>query len=77
MSTSGRTNHGEKITVYLTPDELARLDKLVCHIKHDLGIKVDRSRVVREAIAILRDDIHQHSSKGTSVRRLRAAGEMA
>jgi len=66
--------HAEKITIYLTPDELARLDKLVCHIKHDLGIKTDRSRVAREALALVRDDIHRAGSKSAVVRRLREEG---
>jgi len=58
--------HKAKITVYLTPDELARLDKLVCHIKHDLHVKVDRSRIVREALALVR----QAGKKSAAITRM-------
>jgi hypothetical protein len=70
VSASGRTGHAEKITVYLTPDELARLDKLVCHIRHDLGIKTDRGRVVREALGLIREDVHRGGGKSAVVKRL-------
>jgi hypothetical protein len=62
--------HKAKITVYLTPDELARLDKLVCHIKHDLHVKVDRSRIVREALALVREDVRQAGKKSAAITRM-------
>lgn len=73
MTGSPRTRHTEKITVYLTADELARLEKLVCQIRHDVGIKVDRGRVVREALAMARDDVRGRGGKSALIGRLRSA----
>lgn len=48
---SGRTNHGAKMTVYLTPAELLSVDHTVLELRRIYGIKIDRSRFVREALA--------------------------
>lgn len=70
---SPRSRHTEKITIYLTADELARLDRLVCQVKHDMGIRVDRGRIVREAIAMTGDDVRSRGGKSAVIQRLRAA----
>ena len=53
---SGREAHPQKITVYLSADELLDLERarltLLAH-----GIGVDRGRLVREAIAVLLMDL--------------------
>jgi len=44
---SGREKHDEKITVYLSPDELYDLDQARLALRGDLGLAVDRGRIVR------------------------------
>ena len=51
---SGRQRHDEKITVYLSSDELVALDEAKSALYRDLGMKVDRGRIVREAVAVVR-----------------------
>ena len=48
-SPSGRERHDEKITVYLSPDELFDLDQARLQLRGDLGLAVDRGRIVRES----------------------------
>jgi hypothetical protein len=43
---SGREKHDEKITVYLSPDELYDLDQARLALRGDLGLAVDRGRIV-------------------------------
>ena len=67
---SGRVRHDEKMTVYVTADELvdiehARLDLLRHH-----GLAVDRGRLVREALAIVLADLEKHGDDSELVRRL-------
>lgn len=53
---SGREPHAEKITVYLTEDELLSLEETKLALLRD-GIKVDRGHIVRAAIEVgLRND---------------------
>lgn len=53
---SGRIKHAEKITVYLTTDELARIEQTLLAVRHRHGIKVDRGRLIREAVGLVLDD---------------------
>lgn len=48
---SGREPHPAKFTTYVTEDELLLLDNTVLELRRRFGIKVDRGRFVREAIA--------------------------
>ncbi|SDK74041.1 hypothetical protein SAMN04488074_1077 [Lentzea albidocapillata subsp. violacea] len=68
---SGRTKHTTKITVYVSDEELLALEqaRLVLRGSHSLG--VDRGRVVREAVAIVLDDLETHGDASLLVRRLR------
>jgi hypothetical protein len=68
---SGRTKHTTKITVYVSDEELLALEqaRLALRASHSLG--VDRGRVVREAIAIVLDDLETHGDDSLLVRRLR------
>jgi hypothetical protein len=54
---TGRERHDEKITVYVSPEELVDLEqaKLVLRAQHGLG--VDRGRIVREALAVVIADL--------------------
>jgi hypothetical protein len=68
---SGRQRHDEKITVYLSSDELVALDDAKATLYRDLGIKVDRGRIVREAVAVVVGDLQAKGEASIVARRLR------
>jgi hypothetical protein len=67
---SGRQRHDEKITVYLSSDELVALDEAKASLYRDLGIKVDRGRIVREAVAVVVADLAAKGEASILARRL-------
>lgn len=69
---TGRERHEEKITVYLSPDELIDLERARLALRQDHGLAVDRGRIVREAVAVLLADLEAKGEGSTLVRRLRA-----
>ncbi|WP_434440932.1 hypothetical protein [Lentzea sp. E54] len=68
---SGRTKHTTKITVYVSDEELLALEQARLVLRGSHGLGVDRGRVVREAIAIVLDDLEAHGDASLLVRRLR------
>jgi hypothetical protein len=70
---SGRERHDEKITVYLSPDELIDLERARLALRQDHGMAVDRGRIVREAIALVLAELEVKGDSSTLVRRLREA----
>ena len=70
-SPSGRERHDEKITVYLSPDELFELDQARLQLRGDLGLAVDRGRIVRESIAVIIADLEAKGDQSILARRLR------
>jgi hypothetical protein len=70
-SPSGRERHDEKITVYLSPDELFDLDQARLMLRGDLGLAVDRGRIVRESIAVIIADLEAKGDQSILARRLR------
>ena len=70
-SPSGRELHEEKITVYLSTDELFDLDQARLMLRGDLGLAVDRGRIVRESISIIIADLEQKGDQSILARRLR------
>ncbi len=68
---TGRERHDEKITVYVSPEELVDIEqaKLVLRAQH--GLAVDRGRIVREAIAVVVADLEAKGEDSILVRRLR------
>jgi hypothetical protein len=67
---SGRESHPQKITVYLSGDELLELERARLELR-SYGIKVDRGRIVREALAILLADLESAGETSLVARRLR------
>ncbi|KGH45301.1 MULTISPECIES: hypothetical protein [Modestobacter] len=67
----GRTRHEEKITVYCSADELLALETARLTLRGQHGVATDRGRIVREAIAVLLDDLEVHGENSVLVRRLR------
>ena len=70
---SGREAHPQKITVYLSADELLDLERARLTLRAH-GIGVDRGRLVREAIAVLMMDLEAGIDASVIARRLGAAG---
>jgi hypothetical protein len=72
---SGRESHSQKITVYLSADELLDLERARITLRAR-GLSVDRGRMVREAIAVLLADLDAGVESSMLARRLRqpAAG---
>jgi hypothetical protein len=70
-SPTGRERHEEKITVYLSPDELFDLDQARLMLRGDLGLAVDRGRIVRESIAVIVADLEAKGDQSILARRLR------
>ena len=67
---SGREAHPQKITVYLSADELLDLERARLTLRTH-GIGVDRGRLVREAIAVLMMDLATGIDASVIARRLR------
>ncbi|MFL6106401.1 MAG: hypothetical protein ACJ72D_16350 [Marmoricola sp.] len=69
-TSSGRVRHDEKMTVYVTADELVDIEHARLSLRRDHGLAVDRGRLVREALAIVLADLEQHGDDSELVRRL-------
>lgn len=67
---SGRVRHDEKITVYVSTDELINLEQARLVLRAEHGIGVDRGRLVREAVAMLVEDLNAHGHRSRLVQRL-------
>jgi hypothetical protein len=62
--------HDEKMTVYVTADELVDIEHARLMLRRDHGLAVDRGRLVREALAIVLADLEEHGDDSELVRRL-------
>jgi hypothetical protein len=71
-SSSGRVRHDEKMTVYVTADELLDLEHARLELRRHQGLAVDRGRLVREAIAIVLADLEANGDDSVLVQRLTA-----
>nr|WP_221634056.1 hypothetical protein [Nocardioides luti] len=69
---SGRVRHDEKMTVYVTSDELLDLEHARLALRRSHGMAVDRGRLVREAVALVLADFETHGDDSALVRRLSA-----
>lgn len=67
---SGRVRHDEKMTVYVTADELVDIEHARLTLRRDHGLAVDRGRLVREALAIVLADLERHGDDSELIRRL-------
>ncbi|TFV85808.1 hypothetical protein [Blastococcus sp. CT_GayMR16] len=66
-----RTKHDEKITVYISADELLALEGARLTLRGQHGVAADRGRIVREAIAVILADLGDRGDDSVLVRRLR------
>jgi hypothetical protein len=67
---SGRIKHDEKMTVYVTAQELLRLEHARLTLRAEHGLAVDRGRLVREALHLVLADLEQNGEASALVRRL-------
>ena len=74
-NTSGRVRHDEKMTVYVTSDELLEREHARLTLRSRHGVALDRGRLVREAIAIALADLEVNGEQSVLVRRLAAPAE--
>lgn len=67
---SGRVRHDEKMTVYITSDELLDLEHARLTLRRNHGLAVDRGRLVRAAVAIALADLDENGDESVIVQRL-------
>ena len=69
---SGRVRHDQKMTVYVTSEELLELEGARLTLRR-AGVGVDRGRLVREALAMALADLDERGADSELVQRLCAA----
>jgi hypothetical protein len=69
---SGREKHTQKITVYLSAEELLDLERARLALLR-YGASADRGRIVREAIAVLLADLDARGQESLLARRIAAS----
>ena len=69
---SGREKHTQKITVYLSAEELLDLERARLALLR-YGAAADRGRIVREAIAVLLADLDARGKDSLLARRIASA----
>lgn len=67
---SGRVRHDHKITVYFSEDELLALEDANLELRRTHGIRVDRGRIVRVAVAHALADLRANGADAQLVREL-------
>ena len=67
---SGRVRHDEKMTVYVTADELLEIERARLSLRSRHGLAVDRGRLVREAVALVLADLETEGEDSRLVQRL-------
>ena len=73
---SGREKHTQKITVYLSAEELLDLERARLALLR-YGAAADRGRIVREAIAVLLADLDARGKESLLARRIVTANKAA
>jgi hypothetical protein len=68
---SGRVRHDEKMTVYITSEELLDLEHARLSLRRTHGLAVDRGRLVREAVSLVLADLEANGDESALVQRLR------
>lgn len=67
---SGRIKHDEKMTIYVTSDELVQIEQARLSLRSGHGLAVDRGRLVRVAISLALADLEENGEASAVVRRL-------
>jgi hypothetical protein len=66
-----RVKHDEKITVYISAEELLALESARLTLRGQHGVAADRGRIVREAITVLLADLAERGEDSVLVQRLK------
>ena len=69
-SPSGRVRHEEKITVYVSSEELLALEQARLTLRAHHGLAIDRGRIVRTAIGLAMADLASRGADSDLVREL-------
>ncbi|MDF1488018.1 hypothetical protein [Tessaracoccus caeni] len=69
LAASGRVKHTQKITVYFSDDELLALEEAKLQLRRH-GVKADRGRLVRTAVALALRDFAERGPDGALVQEL-------
>jgi hypothetical protein len=72
----GRERHTQKITIYLSAEELLDLERARLTLLR-YGVAADRGRIVREAIAVLLADLDAQGEDSLLARRIASANHDA
>ncbi|GAA1690265.1 hypothetical protein [Fodinicola feengrottensis] len=67
---TGRERHDEKITVYVSAEELLALESARLTLRREHGLAVDRGRIVRHAIALALTSLDEFGDDSPLVQRL-------
>jgi len=67
---SGRVRHDEKITVYVSNEELNALEQARLRLRAEHGVAVDRGRIVRTAIGLMVAEFENEGADSGLVRAL-------
>ena len=67
---SGRVRHEEKITVYVSSEELLALEQARLTLRAHHGLAIDRGRIVRTAIGLAMADLANRGAESDLVREL-------
>jgi hypothetical protein len=67
---SGRVKHDEKVTVYLTSQELIDIEQARLALRGAHGLAVDRGRLLREAISLVLSEFDERGEDSALVQRL-------
>lgn len=68
---SGRVKHDHKITVYFSEQELLALEDANLELRRQHGVRVDRGRLVRAAVALALRDLYEDGADSALVQELR------
>ncbi len=71
-TSSGRVRHDEKMTVYVTSDELLDIEHARLDLRRHHGLGVDRGRIVRAAVALALEELDENGAESQLLRRLQA-----
>lgn len=67
---SGRIRHDEKVTVYVTSQELLDIEHARLSLRSRHGLVIDRGRLLREAVSLVLADLEENGETSALVRRL-------
>jgi hypothetical protein len=70
---SGRVRHDEKVTVYVTSQELLDIEHARLALRSAHGLAVDRGRLLREAVSLVLAEFEEQGDQSALVRRLSGA----